>query len=250
MSEEYPRGGWDKDLLTLKSSKVKNFKQNHTYVTEYKDRHLVIKEFEADTVLERRRFLFRSLTHFEMYKRLGDIIPRLYKAYFLKRGGRQYGIHIMQRAPGIPLEDFLIDQTSPKVLLDLAMHLKDIFKALKRAKIWHGDMHAGNWIVDSTYTGSIRSLSLIDFDSSVVDAAGLGDGNVLSFLVDIVREDDSTYLPLLPYLRKAGVGIPADIMEWDENDFEKGYLQLMTLSNEIVRRMSTDPPIKLETIHA
>ena len=250
MSESYPPGGWDRDLLTFKSLKVLDLKQTHLYITEYKGRRLVFKEFELKSVEDRRLFLFRTLTHYEMHRRLGDRVPRLYKAYFLNRKGHRYGIQIMQCAPGIPLEDFLPDQTSPLVLHDLAVHLKDTFDALRKAKVWHGDMHAGNWMIDVAKNGNIKSLTLIDFDYAVVDAPDLRDRNVLRFLSDTLDEETSKYLPLLPYLYEVGMNIPADILKWDGHDFEKEYSHLEGLCKSIVREMSADPDMELEVITA
>ena len=248
MSGEYPPGGWDRDLLTMKSSKIKHFRQ-HTTTVVYKGRQLVFKEFDVNTKVERRAFLFRTLTHHEMYRRLGDRIPCLYKAYFLERNGRRYGIHIMQCAPGIELEEFMKTERSPTVLRDIAKHMRDMFEALQKAKIWHGDLHAGNWIIDSTKKGMVKSMTLIDFDDSVVDVQALGNKNILRFLVKTVDES-SFYHLLLPYLREVGVSVPADIMEWDENDFEREYLHLMDFARRTVNNMTSDPDIKLETVRA
>ena len=249
MSEQYPPGGWDRDLLTLESPKVKDFKQNHLYIADYKGRRLVFKEFEIESIFDKRRFLFRTQTHIEMHKRLGERVPRLYLAYFLNRNGGQYGIQIMECASGILLENFLPRLASPKVGHDLAMHLKEMFDALKKAKVWHGDLHEGNWIIDVTKNGSIKAITLIDFDYSVVDAPDLGDRNVLSFLESVV-DKESSYLPLLPYLLEAGIKIPADILEWDTNDFEREYSHLANLSYTIVQKMSVDPDITLEVVCA
>ena len=232
---------WPMDLLTLKSDLLHHFAQT-TLKADYQGIPLAFKVFTLEVDHDRRDFMWQTLIHFELYKRMPSIVPRLMKAYFLKSGKTLRGVQIMERVPGVPLAQVLERaKDDPSMMTRLAEHLGDIFHQMQEHRVWHGDLHCDNIIVKLGADGRILHMFVIDFGETVLDIP-IDAHNLYRF----VRDFDLHYW--VPYLRKAGVHVAADIHEWDDHRFDaETYVQL---HDKIVSEMKVDPPIELETVTA
>jgi hypothetical protein len=230
---------WPIDLLTLKSDLLHHFAQT-TLKADYQGVPLAFKCFTLEDDHDRRSFMWQTQMHFELYKRMPSIVPRLMKAYFLKSGKKLTGVQIMERVPGVPLAQVLERaKNNPSMMTRLAEHLSNIFRQMQRHRVWHGDLHCDNIIVKLGADGRILHMFVIDFGETVLDIP-IDAHNLYRF----VRDFELQYW--VPYLRKAGVHVAADIHEWDDHRFDaETYVQL---HDKIVGDMKVDPSINLEIV--
>ena len=232
---------WPNHLLTLRSDQLEPFVQQ-TFKVEYQGVPLLLKVFDITCDETRRDFMWQTQNHIELYKRMPSAVPRLMKAYFLKSGTTLRGVQIMERFPGVPLAQILERaKKSPSMMTRLAELLGEILRLMQRHKAWHGDLHADNIIVKLDADDKILNMFLIDFGHTILDLP-IDEHNLYGFLGDY----DLHYW--IPYLRKIGIHVAADIDKWNDYDFEaRSYVGL---HGTLVRNMQADPPIKLDFVIA
>ena len=229
---------WPLDLLTLQSKLLYPFAEG-TLKADFKGIPLVFKAVELSDDWDRRDFMWQTQNHFEIYKRMPSMVPRLMDAYFLKSGKTLRGVHIMERVPGITLGKLLKrERNNPMMMTQVASHLRQLFDAMRRHHVWHGDPHIDNMIVN-VVGNKVVNIFIIDFESSVLD-------------VDITTHNLYLFLEgpkdrfWIPYLRKAGIRFPPDVDSWDETKFEEN--NYIGLHDALLSKMKQDPPVDLQTV--
>ena len=235
---------FDQDFLTLKSKLLRPI-DGGVFAADYKKYALIVKwKFDVSTKEKRYDFLYQTKTHLRCWERLGDIVPRLFAAYYLEAKGKMRGVQIMERVPGMTLAKFLKKSRSPRELQEAAEQLKLMFDAMRVQRVWHGDLHSTNIILDAS-EDRVRKAYLIDFEK-VVAGVKVGNANFFSVIDGFIEnvDENMNWRQLIPYLRQAGCVLPDD---FEDIAFEKYYKHLMQLQDKQVAKLKQEP-LKLETI--
>lgn len=240
---------FEHDFLTLRSKHLKKFNDKDMYLARYKGHDLVVKwNFRLKDEYSRRDFMYQAYVHKEAHKRMPANSPKLWKAYVIRKEHELIGVHIMDRLPGITLDEFLRTKKftrSEDMMLEAAVQLKKMFELMTKSKIWHGDLNPHNIIVETDRDGMMRNASIIDFGNVVIDVPIDNNDNMIDFLnIDNLEELTQKFIP---YFKRLGATIPDDIENWGSDDFEDNT-PYAGVQSKVVGNLRRDPDVDLEIV--
>lgn len=226
-------------ILNLTDSSIRDFPEEPRIKTALVNGVPVIIKVESiGSARDMRDFLYVTKLHSIMTAQIPRSVPKLFKAYFLKKGTYICGVQVMEHIDGITMEDY-IRRRSPD-WGSLARALKRMIDDLGSCKIFHVDLAPNNIMVELDSHGKARNVRAIDFE-----LLWLGDEypirNVYGMLSIEAIEDDKLRKALITAYLKVDMDLPRNMADWEIEDFYE-----ITEADRPVRHY-TDLP-KLPTI--